>query len=114
MSSLPSDVRRNFALLRELDFTSQCNPSYVHIPECVLALIEKVEKATRIYVKNAKRTREISDDEEKAIKSDLKQCVQLGDEKVALAIQTYELVRPHPITNSSCTIGGQTHSKIRQ
>jgi len=82
VSSLPGEVRRNFALLRELDQTSQ-------------ELIEKVEQNTRTYVKSAKRAREANPEEEELIRADLKQALQLGDEKVALAVQTYELVDKH-------------------
>jgi hypothetical protein len=51
-----------------------------------------VENSSKTYLKSAKRTRESNVEEEEQIKADLKQCLQLGDEKVALAIQTYELV----------------------
>eukprot|EP01114_Cavostelium_apophysatum_P020858 TRINITY_DN7109_c0_g1_i1.p1 TRINITY_DN7109_c0_g1~~TRINITY_DN7109_c0_g1_i1.p1 ORF type:complete len:221 (+),score=39.82 TRINITY_DN7109_c0_g1_i1:204-866(+) len=82
VSSLPQEVRRNFALLRELDSRSQ-------------DLLEKVEKSSKqLLSKSAKRAKENPDDE-KTIRSDLKQCLELGDEKVALAVQTYELVDKH-------------------
>jgi hypothetical protein len=58
-------------------------------------LAEKVEKSTKLYIKNAKRNREPSDEEEQNIKSDMKQCLELADEKVQLAVQTYELVDKH-------------------
>jgi len=84
VSSLPQEVRRNFALLRELDTRSQ-------------ELIDKVEKSSKTYLKAAKKSKNNSEatEEEKVIKADLKQCQQLGDEKVALAVQTYELVDKH-------------------
>jgi len=48
------------------------------------------------YVKTAKkRAREANPEEEENIRADLKQCLQLGDEKDALAIQTYELDEKH-------------------
>jgi len=82
VSTLPQEVRRNFALLRELDARSQ-------------ELIEKVDVQSKNYIKNAKRQRESNPEEEKGIKHDLNQCLELGDEKVQLAIQTYELVDKH-------------------
>jgi len=82
VSSLPQEVRRNFALLRELDTRAQ-------------ELIEKVEKNTKNYLKNAKRPRKDDDEDEQDIKTDLKTCIELSDEKVALAVQTYELVDKH-------------------
>jgi len=82
ISSLPQEVRRNFALLRELDTRSQ-------------ELIEKVEKNSKIYLKSFKKYKESKPEDEKQIKTDLKTCLELGDEKVALAVQTYELVDKH-------------------
>jgi len=74
-------VRRNFALLRDLDTRAQ-------------ELIDKVEKDTKSYLKNSKRPRD-NEEEEQNIKSSLKSCIELSDEKVALAVQTYELVDKH-------------------
>eukprot|EP01116_Phalansterium_solitarium_P024954 TRINITY_DN931_c0_g1_i1.p1 TRINITY_DN931_c0_g1~~TRINITY_DN931_c0_g1_i1.p1 ORF type:complete len:216 (+),score=55.55 TRINITY_DN931_c0_g1_i1:838-1485(+) len=82
VSSLPQEVRRNFQLLRELDAESQ-------------ELVENVERASKSYLRNAKRTREVSEAEEATIKADLKKALELGDEKVALAVQTYDLVDRH-------------------
>jgi len=82
VSSLPQEVRRNFALLRELDTRSQ-------------DLFEQVDRNTRTYLKATKRARIGNNEEEKNIKADLKACQELGDEKVALAVQTYELVDKH-------------------
>jgi len=81
VSSLPQEVRRNFALLRELDMRSQ-------------ELIEKVDKNSKHYLKNAKRMKD-GNEEEQTIRADLKQCQELADEKVNLAVQTYELVDKH-------------------
>jgi hypothetical protein len=50
-----------------------------------------VEKDTKNYLKNTKRPRD-NEEQEQNIKGDLKTCVELSDEKVALAVQTYELV----------------------
>lgn len=62
----------------------------------ILELIEKVEKNTKTYLKNYKKLkpeeRDTVADEETNVRGDLKQCLELGDEKVALAVQTYELV----------------------
>jgi len=82
VSSLPQEVRRNFALLHELDSRSQ-------------EIISRVEVDSKAYLKNAKRQREQNSEEEKRIKADLNQCLELGDEKVQLSIQTYELVDKH-------------------
>mmetsp|Transcript_27836 Transcript_27836/g.39224 ORF Transcript_27836/g.39224 Transcript_27836/m.39224 type:complete len:222 (+) Transcript_27836:66-731(+) len=82
VSTLPSDVRRNFFLLRDLDSRSQ-------------ELLEKIEHQAKAYIKSAKKQKQVNPDEEKAIKSDLKACLELGDEKVQLAVQTYELVDKH-------------------
>ena len=58
----------------------------------ILELLEKIEHQAKAYIKSAKKQKQVNSDEEKAIKSDLKACLELGDEKVQLAVQTYELV----------------------
>jgi len=52
VSSLPQEVRRNFALLRELDTRSQ-------------DLFEQVDRNTRTYLKATKRARIGNNEEEK-------------------------------------------------
>jgi hypothetical protein len=87
VATLPAEIRRNFALMRELDVRSQ-------------ELIEKIEKCTKTFIQNGKRaakeTKELGDEKSiKKIRSDLKTCLEYGDEKVALAVQTYEMVDKH-------------------
>jgi len=84
IATLPAEIRRNFALMRELDARSN-------------ELIEKIDKAIKVYSVNGKRAaREVIDDRAaKQTRQELKACLEFGDEKVALAIQTYELVDKH-------------------
>jgi len=82
VSTLPQEVRRNFQLLRSLDLESQ-------------ELVEKAEKVSKAYLRIAKRSREVNEKEESGIKTDLKKAMELGDEKVNLAVQTYDLVDRH-------------------
>lgn len=53
-------------------------------------LIDKI----KVYINNGKRAaKELNDDRNvKHIRSDIKTCLEYGEEKVALALQTYELV----------------------
>lgn len=54
--------------------------------------MDKVEKETKTLLRGNKKTKEGMTEEEQEIRADLKTCIELGDEKVALAVQTYELV----------------------
>eukprot|EP01117_Protostelium_nocturnum_P018669 TRINITY_DN7853_c0_g1_i1.p1 TRINITY_DN7853_c0_g1~~TRINITY_DN7853_c0_g1_i1.p1 ORF type:complete len:229 (+),score=80.91 TRINITY_DN7853_c0_g1_i1:79-765(+) len=81
VSSLPQEVRRGFALLRDLDTRSQ-------------DLIDKIEDNSKTFIKGLKRKKE-NVEEEKLIRDDIRQCLELADEKIALAVQTYELVDKH-------------------
>lgn len=60
----------------------------------IVELIDKIEKSVKVYNQNGKRAaRELNDERSvKHIRSDIKTCLEYGDEKVALAVQTYELV----------------------
>jgi len=84
IATLPAEIRRNFALMRELDARSQ-------------EIIDRVNKGTKEYVQNGKRGAKDLNGERssKQMKQDLKTCLEYGDEKVALAVQTYELVDKH-------------------
>jgi len=84
IATLPAEIRRNFALMRELDAHSQ-------------EIIDRVNKGTKEYVQNGKRGAKDLNGERSAkeMRTDLKKCLQYGDEKVALAVQTYELVDKH-------------------
>ena len=57
-------------------------------------MIDKVNKATKEYAQNGKRGMKDLNGEKssKQMRTDLKTCLEYGDEKVALAVQTYELV----------------------
>lgn len=68
--------------MRELDIKSQ-------------ELLEQVDKRSKSYFRNKKQKTELASQEEKEIKENLKQALELGDEKIALASQTYELVDKH-------------------
>jgi hypothetical protein len=57
--------------------------------------LDKAAKDTKAYLMSAKQTREANPDEEREIKNALKSCLEYADEKVALAVQTYEVVRSH-------------------
>lgn len=57
-------------------------------------MIDKIERSVKVYNQNGKRAaKELSDERSvKHIRGDIKTCLEYGDEKVALAVQTYELV----------------------
>eukprot|EP01113_Clastostelium_recurvatum_P000959 TRINITY_DN10410_c0_g1_i6.p1 TRINITY_DN10410_c0_g1~~TRINITY_DN10410_c0_g1_i6.p1 ORF type:complete len:258 (-),score=44.00 TRINITY_DN10410_c0_g1_i6:5-778(-) len=83
ISTLPSEIRRNFALLRELDSRSQ---------EC----IDRVEEQIESYMKSKKSQREHIDEETgQMLAQDLNTCMVYADEKIELAVQTYEVVDKH-------------------
>ena len=66
-------------MLQELDSQSQ-------------QTLEEIDKRSKIYLRNSRKIKERNIEEEKSIKADLKKVLELGDEKVALAVQTYDLV----------------------
>jgi uncharacterized protein Smg (DUF494 family) len=83
ISTLPQEIKRNFELMRDLDDKSQ-------------ELIEKIERFTTTYSQaNARNAREYSKDTVRQIREDLQTCIQYADEKVNLAVQTYDLVDKH-------------------
>ncbi|CRL00776.1 CLUMA_CG014030, isoform A [Clunio marinus] len=87
LESLPTELKRNFTLLRELDQRAQ-------------TLMIQIDETACDMMKNTINSKENLSEEEK--KSKLKQIQELftkakeyGDDKVQLAIQTYELVDKH-------------------
>lgn len=87
LDSLPNELKRNFTLMRELDTRAQ-------------TLMKQIDDKASDMMKNTISTKESLNEEEK--KSKLKQIQELftkakeyGDDKVQLAIQTYELVDKH-------------------
>jgi inhibitor of growth protein 4 len=83
VSNLPSEVKRNFTLMQELD--AQCQ-----------GLLDKLEQSTRNYLKKKRDNPELADERTLIkIREDFQKAMQHGDEKVELAVQTYELVDKH-------------------
>ena len=86
MASLPSDLERNFKLMRELDSRSS-------------ELVEEIDELQKQYHPEARKAYEASKQPDKdkveKILSHLKSCLKYSDEKVDIAMQTYELVDKH-------------------
>jgi len=86
VSTLPGELRRNFALLRELDARTQ-------------ELVDQSERNAQQYLQSTRRALQQGQEPDtkllKQIRQDHKTCLEYGDEKVALAVQTYELVDKH-------------------
>eukprot|EP00002_Diphylleia_rotans_P021213 TRINITY_DN4132_c0_g1_i3.p1 TRINITY_DN4132_c0_g1~~TRINITY_DN4132_c0_g1_i3.p1 ORF type:complete len:239 (-),score=46.32 TRINITY_DN4132_c0_g1_i3:121-837(-) len=87
ISSLPSELRRSFSLMRELDYRTE-------------ELKGSLEKNTKHYLSSVRKNPKHSEDSSikslyKHIQEDQKTCTELADEKVLLAEQTYELVDKH-------------------
>ena len=78
-------------------------------------LCDKIEKAIKIYNQNGKRAAKdlIDDRSVKHIRGDIKTCLEYGDEKVALAVQTYELVCIFSISLIFRANIGPKNSKIK-
>jgi len=84
ISTLPSELNRNFALIKELDFRSH-------------ELTEKIERLKSSLCVNSSSTRRaihdvLDDKQSKILKSELKAITEYADEKVELANQTYDLL----------------------
>jgi len=82
VANLPTEVKRNFTKMRELD--SECQN-----------LLDKLEVETRAYLKKRKKDKDKSVTDDRAlhkIREDFQKAAEYGDEKVNLAVQTYELV----------------------
>lgn len=84
ISNLPADLRRNFALMRELD--SRCQE--------LIQSIEKQQKTHFTALRTALRngSKKPSEDVVAQIRKDFSVATGLADEKVALAIQAYNMV----------------------
>ncbi|EGC34523.1 hypothetical protein DICPUDRAFT_48259 [Dictyostelium purpureum] len=87
ISTLPSELNRNFALIRELDYRSY-------------ELVDKIEKLKNNLLVNTNSTRKVihnltDEKSSKQIKNELKQILEYSDEKVELSNQTYELIDRH-------------------
>eukprot|EP01104_Vermistella_antarctica_P020621 TRINITY_DN88_c0_g3_i1.p1 TRINITY_DN88_c0_g3~~TRINITY_DN88_c0_g3_i1.p1 ORF type:complete len:292 (+),score=76.83 TRINITY_DN88_c0_g3_i1:152-1027(+) len=86
VASLPMELRRNFTLMKELDTTAT-------------ALLENVEINSKAYLSELKKSvrekREPPSDKLKTVRDDYQASLNFCDEKVALAVQSYELVDKH-------------------
>lgn len=87
LESLPTELKRNFTLMRDLDTRAQ-------------NLMKQIDEKSTDVLKSTINAKENMSEEEK--KARLKQIQELftkakefGDDKVQLAIQTYELVDKH-------------------
>ncbi|KAK5581092.1 hypothetical protein RB653_001120 [Dictyostelium firmibasis] len=87
ISTLPSELNRNFALIRELDYRTY-------------DLVEKIDKLKSNLLVTTNGTRravhELTDEKaSRHIKQEMKQVIEYSDEKVELSNQTYELIDKH-------------------
>ena len=100
ISNLPADLRRNFALMRELDSRCQGMNSrtlFLRLFNLLQELIQSIEKqqkthftALRTALRNG--SKKPSEDVVAQIRKDFSVATGLADEKVALAIQAYNMV----------------------
>eukprot|EP01100_Stratorugosa_tubuloviscum_P015719 TRINITY_DN927_c1_g1_i1.p1 TRINITY_DN927_c1_g1~~TRINITY_DN927_c1_g1_i1.p1 ORF type:complete len:305 (+),score=109.15 TRINITY_DN927_c1_g1_i1:648-1562(+) len=79
IDSLPHELKRNFTLMRELDSRLE-------------NLLEEVEVFSKQVLKAGKKITIEDEQIIQMIKQDYKSCLDYSDEKVALALQTYEMV----------------------
>ena len=80
MSTLPSEIKRNFALLRELDQRTK-------------ETLDRIERDSKeCFAKTTKSELEKRRDGRDRIRQYYVTCLELADEKVGLAVQTYEMV----------------------
>lgn len=84
ISTLPSELNRNFALIGELDVKSQ-------------EIVDKIEICIEEYRNNGQSKFDdiLTEEEIEKLRDELKEACLLGDEKVSLAAQTYEMVDKH-------------------
>eukprot|EP01132_Coremiostelium_polycephalum_P000506 gene506-637_t len=87
ISTVPSELTRNFALIKELDFRSD-------------ELITKIEEYKAQLVNGGASGRKtaiemVDPNNAKQLKNDLKTIIEYADEKVELSNQTYELIDRH-------------------
>jgi inhibitor of growth protein 4 len=81
LEHLPIELQRNFTLMRDLDARAQ-------------ALMQNIDRLADEYLRNAKTlTPEKKKEQMSNIQSLFNKAKEYGDDKVQLAIQTYELVR---------------------
>uniref|UniRef100_A0A0K8TL82 Inhibitor of growth protein n=1 Tax=Tabanus bromius TaxID=304241 RepID=A0A0K8TL82_TABBR len=87
LESLPSELQRNFKLMRDLDARAQ---------NIMKTIDDKASEFMQILVKNKESLTEESRREKlKQIQDLFNKAKEYGDDKVQLAIQTYELVDKH-------------------
>lgn len=83
LEHLPIELQRNFTLMRDLDTRAQC-------------LMKDIDKLADDYLRNIKKeSPEKSKEQITHIQSLFNKAKEYGDDKVQLAIQTYELVDKH-------------------
>jgi len=85
ISNLPHEVKHNFSQMQELDQQTH-------------NLMDKLEQATRGYLKKKRGAKDTSVTDDRAlqkIRDDFKRAIEMSDEKIELAVQTYELVDKH-------------------
>jgi inhibitor of growth protein 4 len=81
LEHLPIELQRNFTLMRDLDARAQ-------------ALMRNIDRLADEYLRNVKSlTPEKKKEQMNNIQSLFNKAKEYGDDKVQLAIQTYELVR---------------------
>jgi predicted RNase H-like nuclease (RuvC/YqgF family) len=83
LEHLPTELRRNFNLMRDLDARAQ-------------VLMKDIDKLADDYLKNMKKESSDKKNEQLSrIQNLFNKAKEYGDDKVQLAIQTYELVDKH-------------------
>lgn len=87
LEHLPNEIKRNFTLMRELDTRAQT---------LLRNIDEKADDFMQTLVKDKDSIpEEVRKDKLKTIQSLFSRAKEYGDDKVQLAIQTYELVDKH-------------------
>ncbi|XP_052896538.1 inhibitor of growth protein 4 isoform X2 [Anopheles moucheti] len=105
LEHLPNELKRNFTLMRDLDSRAQM-------------LMKSIDEKADEYLKSLVNSKEnISDDVKKeklqAIQELFNKAKEYGDDKVQLAIQTYELVDKHirRLDSDLARFEGEIHDK---
>lgn len=100
MESLPAELARNFTLIKELDQVSHGTlhiyPPLLQVSHRILDVMEGVRTDTDHFLDKVKAMNK----EERVqwlqkLSGDFKEALRHGEEKVALASQTYEMVDRH-------------------
>lgn len=87
MEHLPNELQRNFTLMRELDSRAQT---------LMKSIDEKADEFMKTLVKDKESIpEEVRKEKLKEIQELFNKAKEYGDDKVQLAIQTYELVDKH-------------------